>query len=216
MKRTTEEMEFMFYTCVYEIVNTINNKRYIGSTKDIRTRYTTHRSQLLKGQHKNKPLQTDVIYYGLINFDFNILEDGIKDNVRLDIEQKWIDKYDFEAELYNVISIVDNKSESDNVESNNITEDKDNDLVPKHANDNPNINNSLGFEIDKLPKAYKELYNQLPLLLDGNNKVSNANQFAAITNCSKTISLNVFSHAKALGMIEFINSDVNSYVYTGK
>ena len=42
---------------IYEIVNTVNGKRYIGSAKNLPRRWAEHRRALRKGEHRNRHLQ---------------------------------------------------------------------------------------------------------------------------------------------------------------
>lgn len=42
---------------VYAIVNTLNGKKYVGSTKCFKERFAEHRSQLRSNKHKNIHLQ---------------------------------------------------------------------------------------------------------------------------------------------------------------
>lgn len=61
-------------TGIYKIVNSINNKIYIGSAKCIQSRFRTHKNLLKKGKHFNTHLQSAVNKYGLHNFKFEIVE----------------------------------------------------------------------------------------------------------------------------------------------
>lgn len=60
---------------IYQILNTKNNKFYIGSSKDLRKRQLTHFSNLRKGTHKNIILQQAYNKYGEQYFKFNIIEE---------------------------------------------------------------------------------------------------------------------------------------------
>lgn len=77
---------------VYAIINTLNNKKYIGSTKHFKHRFAEHRSELRGNYHKNKHLQNAYNKYGENYFVFEILEtcDNVQDTLNF-IEQKWID-----------------------------------------------------------------------------------------------------------------------------
>ena len=77
---------------VYSIRNVVNDKRYIGSSKDIYGRWTTHIRQLENQKHENDHLQKSWNKYGKDNFEFTILETCGEDE-RFDIEQKWYDFY---------------------------------------------------------------------------------------------------------------------------
>lgn len=55
---------------IYEIVNTINQKRYIGSSKNIAKRWRRHREDLRKDIHHSTPLARAVDKYGMEAFEF--------------------------------------------------------------------------------------------------------------------------------------------------
>ena len=59
---------------VYCIKNLIDNKYYVGSSKNIDTRIKTHKQHLLKGCHNCRVLQKDFDKLGEENFKFDILE----------------------------------------------------------------------------------------------------------------------------------------------
>lgn len=76
---------------VYAILNILNNKKYVGSTKCFKERFAEHRSQLRRGNHKNIHLQNAYNKYGEEYFKFVILEEceNIPNTLNF-IEQKWI------------------------------------------------------------------------------------------------------------------------------
>lgn len=53
---------------VYEIVNSANGKRYVGSAKNITLRFRSHRSRLNLGNHHSRPLQNAWLKYGATAF----------------------------------------------------------------------------------------------------------------------------------------------------
>ena len=59
---------------IYQIVNTVNGKVYVGSAARFRTRWATHRSLLRKCTHGNEHLQRAWNKYGEASFDFSVLE----------------------------------------------------------------------------------------------------------------------------------------------
>lgn len=74
------------------IVNTLNNKKYIGSSENLRKRYRQHFNNLNKNKHANTHLQRAYNKYGASVFEFWILEEceNIRDTL-ITLEQKWID-----------------------------------------------------------------------------------------------------------------------------
>lgn len=93
---------------VYCIKNKINSKLYIGSSNNIDVRISTHFRNLKENKHHNQVLQNSYNKYGKHNFTYEILEivnDEINKEELLLIEQKYIDKYDFEM-LFNINRIT--------------------------------------------------------------------------------------------------------------
>lgn len=58
---------------IYQIVNTINGKRYIGSAVNIRCRWNEHRSDLRNGKHHSRVLLAAWTKYGEGAFKFSVL-----------------------------------------------------------------------------------------------------------------------------------------------
>lgn len=87
--------QYQFDNCsgVYAIINVLNNKKYIGSTSNMRKRYRQHYNLLNKQLHPNCILQRAFNKYGEKHFKFRILE--VCENIRetlLTIEQRYIDE----------------------------------------------------------------------------------------------------------------------------
>ena len=76
---------------IYKIVNTVNNKVYIGQSINIERRFKGHRDNINK--KIKHPLYSSIIKYGIGNFEFIVLEEI--DNVLLldQREQYWMDHY---------------------------------------------------------------------------------------------------------------------------
>jgi group I intron endonuclease len=75
---------------IYQIVNKINGKVYIGSAKHFGDRWYKHKWSLRRNEHENKHLQNAWNKYGKNNFEFVILEECSADE-RFDLEQKYLD-----------------------------------------------------------------------------------------------------------------------------
>ncbi len=72
MKRITDDLQGV---CgIYKIINLINNKFYIGSSKNLRVRLWKHRALLRHNKHYNPHLQNSWNKYGEDNFDYCIVE----------------------------------------------------------------------------------------------------------------------------------------------
>lgn len=59
---------------IYKIVNLINNKFYIGSSRNIKDRISHHLSELKNNKHTNTHLQNSYNKYGKENFKFEVIE----------------------------------------------------------------------------------------------------------------------------------------------
>jgi len=60
---------------IYMILNKVNGKRYIGSSKNVRKRKNRHFSELRRDVHKNRKLQNSFNKYGEDKFEFKLLEE---------------------------------------------------------------------------------------------------------------------------------------------
>lgn len=60
---------------VYKITNKITSDFYIGSSKNIKNRWTSHKSHSRWKDHPNSKLYQDFQKYGLKNFDFEVIEE---------------------------------------------------------------------------------------------------------------------------------------------
>lgn len=76
---------------IYEILNTTNSKRYIGSAVNLASRWIKHRSKLLMGKHENKHLQRAWNKYGEGVFKFLPILTCAK-SMLLFYEQQLLDK----------------------------------------------------------------------------------------------------------------------------
>jgi group I intron endonuclease len=63
----------MDYGGIYEIINKVNGKRYVGSSINIRRRWNEHKSELSLKCHSNSHLQNSWNKYGEDAFSFEVL-----------------------------------------------------------------------------------------------------------------------------------------------
>lgn len=75
---------------VYLIVNTVTKDSYVGSSKDVKKRWSGHRCPSMWAEHPNSPLYLDMQKYGIKNFRFQILAPIEPENLK-DAEQKFIE-----------------------------------------------------------------------------------------------------------------------------
>ena len=87
---------------IYEIVNNVTLKRYIGSTVNLYKRRNQHIGDLQNGKHRSSKLQNAFNKYGYCAFVFNVIELVEDKNNLLEREQIWIDTYSSCSNGYNV------------------------------------------------------------------------------------------------------------------
>lgn len=84
---------YVHYMCVYEIVNLINNHKYIGSSLNgLEWRKKKHLNELRRNNHHNRHLQSAYNLYGENVFRFNVIEEIEDKSILAKKEQEWIDK----------------------------------------------------------------------------------------------------------------------------
>jgi group I intron endonuclease len=85
---------------IYEIVNNINNKKYIGCTSNFLKRKSLHKSKLNAGIHSNKHLQHAWKKYGSENFQFLVTNILNNKEEMFELEENLIDH--FSEKFYNL------------------------------------------------------------------------------------------------------------------
>lgn len=84
-------MSLLVKSGIYKIVNTLNNKFYVGSSVSLKKRHNDHFNSLASNKHKNKHLQHAYNKYGKQHFKFEIIELVIDLNNLISREQFYID-----------------------------------------------------------------------------------------------------------------------------
>lgn len=87
---------------IYQIRNIKNNKRYIGSAINFKSRMNVHFSLLRRNKHHCRYLQNSFSKWGEENFVFEILDFVESEIERRFVEQKYLTL--FFSELYNTFS----------------------------------------------------------------------------------------------------------------
>ena len=75
---------------VYKITNTVTGDFYIGSSKDVKRRWTQHKCKSKWKRYPNNPMYLDMEKYGIDKFEFQILEEVEAEQLKK-IEQKFIE-----------------------------------------------------------------------------------------------------------------------------
>ena len=88
---------------IYKITNLINNKCYIGQSRNIESRIKKHFSNLEKNIHHSQYLQEDFNKYGKENFSIEILETINDLDLLLIVEDFYIKKFHAYGCGYNMI-----------------------------------------------------------------------------------------------------------------
>ena len=78
-------------TGIYKITNLINNKIYVGQSNNIERRFAQHKSPSEQKRFSNKPLYKAFEKYGIENFEFEILEECLVEELN-EKEKYWIEK----------------------------------------------------------------------------------------------------------------------------
>lgn len=60
---------------IYIIINKLNGKCYVGSTKSLRHRVLAYFNLALLITQKRRPISSAILKYGLVNFAFVIIEE---------------------------------------------------------------------------------------------------------------------------------------------
>lgn len=61
-------------TGIYVIENLVNGRKYVGASKNIKSRWRQHKLDLKKNEHANALIQEDFLIYGMDVFNFFIIE----------------------------------------------------------------------------------------------------------------------------------------------
>ena len=95
--------------CIYQIVNSVNNKVYIGQTMRGELRWKKHTSALRGNRHANHKIQADFNKFGEDAFEWSIIKEYPKDKDTLLLEEaRTIVKYRKEGkDLYNLTLTID-------------------------------------------------------------------------------------------------------------
>lgn len=95
---------------IYIIRNTSNDKKYVGSSKDLDNRYQKHLYTLRKNKSKSPLLQKDYNIFGEESFEFSIIEIVDNPHLLLDRERYYINQLSAEYNIHNSLTNKKGKS----------------------------------------------------------------------------------------------------------
>ena len=75
---------------IYKITNTVTGDSYIGSSNNVKRRWTAHKWKSTWNRYPNKQLYKDMQKYGVENFVFELLEEVEIEHLK-ELEQKFIE-----------------------------------------------------------------------------------------------------------------------------
>ena len=75
---------------IYKITNTVTGDFYIGSSKNVKKRWTAHKSPSRWNEHPNCPMYLDFQKYGIDKFEFQVLAE-VEANKLKETEQEFIE-----------------------------------------------------------------------------------------------------------------------------
>ena len=81
----------MKISAVYKITNTVTGDFYIGSSKDVKSRWANHKCKSTWNKHPNNPMYLDMQKYGVDKFAFEILAVVEIEKLK-ETEQQFIEK----------------------------------------------------------------------------------------------------------------------------
>lgn len=106
---------------IYLIQCNVNGKNYIGSSRDIRARWTEHLNCLREKRHHSMKLQEDWNNFGESSFEFHVLE-KVPYAASKKIEQEYIEKFKSDKFGYNTGSFKENREKRANMRCQQILE----------------------------------------------------------------------------------------------
>lgn len=80
----------MKISAVYKITNVITGDFYIGSSKNVKRRWASHKCPSVWNRYTNNPMYLDMNKYGLDKFSFQILEEVEIEQLK-EMEQQFIE-----------------------------------------------------------------------------------------------------------------------------
>lgn len=141
-------------TGVYQIINKINGKSYIGSSVNIRCRLSNHMNRDAR-KYYWRDFYKDVKYYGVINFEFKVLEECSAKTL-IEREQYY---YDLIKPEYNFTRPVENPLKLDVVQKQaHSTEKYHNSIITRKERYNTKYYKVLFSNIQNTRKKPVEMY----------------------------------------------------------
>ena len=87
-------------SAVYKITNTITGDFYVGSSKDVKRRWRSHKCQSTWKKCPSNPMYLDMQKYGIDKFVFEIIAEAEQEQLK-ETEQQFIEKLKHTYNNYN-------------------------------------------------------------------------------------------------------------------
>jgi len=129
---------------VYVLLNIIENKVYVGSTKNIRIRRNAHKSRLQRGVHGNYKLIEAYNKYGWGSFVCGVLKYDVLEEVRK-LEQYYLELFDAKNCGYNISCYVDSANDLDIRKKISISNRRNNCNNPNHKLTQDDVEEIIGY-----------------------------------------------------------------------
>ena len=78
-------------SAVYKITNTVTGDFYIGSSKNVKQRWTFHKCPSSWKRYSNNQMYLDMKKYGIDKFEFQVIEEAEQEELKV-AEQQFIEK----------------------------------------------------------------------------------------------------------------------------
>jgi len=167
---------------IYKIINSLNNKEYIGSAVDLERRHYYHLLHLRRNKHHSNKLQRAYNKYGKENFKFEVIEEvffnsscttSYKTEYLQCLEQFYLDKFLPYKNGYNISKMSDcpnSKKSKETIKKTLETKRKNGYIVSQETKDNISkaLKNSIKYKAAQKRMAANRVLKVYQYDLDGN------------------------------------------------
>ena len=165
---------------IYKIENLINNKVYIGQSRDIKKRWREHMRELNNKTHRNQHLISAWHKYGFENFSFEILEE-CDEEILNSREVYWMNYYNSLDKNYGYNLMEENPDGTRKQSKESV--------IKRNTNENGECTLVKDEEVIRIKKLYSQGYDIDFILSVIDNKFINYNKINSIVNLNSYINI---------------------------